>query len=356
MEIAETLADMGTRDWETASPDGTVRMAVIGLGGFASEHALPGIANGDYAETTVMVSGSAEKAERWAREWDARRGITYEEFHDGAATDDYDAVYVVTPNALHLDFVRSAAEHGKHVICEKPLEASHDRAEALVEACDAAGVKLMTAYRLQTEPAIRRVRDLVVDGIVGDLVSFHGEFAVRSLRGDRSPDHWRYDGDLAGGGAMLDIGVYPLNTGRFVLDRDPIAVAGTTASPDPVFADVDEHVAFQLEFSDGASGLCSATFNGQPGSFLEIVGVDGRVRVNDAFPPRQTRTVTVETSDGRASVQGPGVDELAEQFDYFAYHVLTDGDIEPDGTDGLIDMAVAAGVYESAETGDRVSL
>lgn len=356
MDIAETLADLGARDWETESPDGTVRMAIIGLGGFASEHALPGISAGDFVETTVMVSGSAEKAERWAREWEAERGITYEEFHDGAATADYDAVYVVTPNALHLDFVRSAAEHGKHVICEKPLEASVERAEALVEACESAGVKLMTAYRLQTEPAIRRVRDLVAEGILGDLVSFHGEFAVRSLRGNRTPDHWRYDAELAGGGAMLDIGVYPLNTGRFVLDRDPVEVSGTTASPDPVFSDIDEHVAFQLELPDGADGLCSATFNGQPGSFLELVGVDGRIRIDDAFPPRATRTVTVETADGRASVQGPGVNELTEQFDYFAYHILTDGDIEPDGHDGLVDMAVGAGVYESARTGDRITL
>ncbi|MDX1746915.1 MAG: Gfo/Idh/MocA family oxidoreductase, partial [Halobacteriales archaeon] len=234
MEIAQTLSGLGERDWVRETPDGSVRMAVIGLGGFANQHALPGIADGDFVETTVLVSGSAEKAERWAREWDAERGITYEEFHDGAAVADYDAVYIVTPNALHLDFVTSAAEYGKHVICEKPLEATYERAESLVAACDAADVKLMTAYRLQTDPAIRRVRDLVTAGILGDLVSFHGEFSVRSLRGDRTEDHWRYDADLAGGGAMLDIGVYPLNTGRFVLGCDPVSVTGTTASPDPV--------------------------------------------------------------------------------------------------------------------------
>ena len=356
MDITEMLSDLRRRDWETDSPDGTVRMAVIGLGGFAREYALPGIAAGDYAETTVLVSGSAEKAERLAEEWDAERGITYEEYHDGVAADDYDAVYIVTPNALHLDFSQTAADHGKHVICEKPLEATVDRAEKLVDVCAEADVKLMTAYRLQTEPLIRRVRDLVVGGHIGDPVTVHGEFSLRSLRGERTPDHWRYDPELSGGGAMLDDGVYPLNTSRFILGRDPVTVSGTTATRNPVFSDVDERVAFQLGFPDAIAGLCSATYDGQPRSFLEITGVDGRVQLTDVFEPRATRTVTVETSEGRVSLQGPGVDELTEQFDYFAYHILTDGDIEPDGHDGLVDMRVGAAVYTSAETGDRISL
>lgn len=356
MDLEAAFSDLERRDWETEDPTGTLRLAIIGLGGFAREYAIPGIARGDYCTTTVMVSGSAEKAERWTGEFDADQGIMYDEFHEGAATEAYDAVYIVTPNATHLDFARTAAEHGKHVICEKPLEATAERAAALVEACERAGVRLMTAYRLQTEPILRRMREAVASGTIGDLVSFHGEFAVRSLRGDRTPDHWRYDADLAGGGAMMDIGVYPLNTGRFLLGLDPVDVAGTTASPNPVFADVDERVVFELGLPGDVSGLCSATYDGQPGSGLTIQGIEGRIRIDTPFEPLGTREVTIDRGDASVSATSPPVDELTEQFDYFAYAVLTDSRIEPDGADGLLDVHVAEAVYESARTGHRISL
>ncbi|WP_435124950.1 D-xylose 1-dehydrogenase Gfo6 [Halobaculum sp. D14] len=361
--------DAARRDWEDAEaatagephrtagstqPTGTVRLALVGCGGYARTVSLPAMQAADYAEPTVVVSGDADKRRRLADE----HGVTaigYDEYGDGAATDEYDAVYVATPNRLHLPQVETAAAHGKHVICEKPLEATVDRAERLVEACDAAGVTLMTAYRVQTDPVTRRLREFVRAGGIGDPVRAFGEFSFSLLGGDSGPDQWRLDDELAGGGALYDVGVYPLNTARFLLDDDPVAVSGSTRSSGDAFADVDEHVDFTVDFGD-AVGHFAASYSGRQHAHLSIHGSDGRLTVRSAYQPNAAREVELDTADGHVEFSGVGVDDAREEFDYFAHAVLTGAAVEPDGADGLVDMRTMAGVYESDETGRTVEL
>ena len=164
MEFRASFERFDERDWDTR-PDGTVRLAVVGVGGFARGVVLPSIADADYVEPTVLVSGSPD-TEAVAED----RGcdlIGYDAYADGALADAYDAVYVATPNALHLPHAETAAGLGKAVICEKPLEATAGRAERLVAACDDAGVTLMTAYRMQTDPVMRRLRAFIAAGGTG---------------------------------------------------------------------------------------------------------------------------------------------------------------------------------------------
>jgi len=157
MALEDYFQPFSRRDWERESVDGTVRMAVVGLGGFARNRGLPAIAAGEYCETTTLVSGSPEKAATLAEAFDVQHVVDYEAYKNGAAADAYDAVYVATPNALHGEYVRAAADLGKHVICEKPLETTTERAE-LVNVCAEAGVMLMTAYRIRFGPTARRTR------------------------------------------------------------------------------------------------------------------------------------------------------------------------------------------------------
>ncbi|MCU4741455.1 D-xylose 1-dehydrogenase Gfo6 [Natronoglomus mannanivorans] len=343
------------RDWDRTVEDAPLRFAVVGLGGFARNTALPAIADSDYCETTAVVSGSPEKADRVADEFDAAYALTYDEYADGVDADAYDAVYVVTPNALHLPHVETAAELEKDVLCEKPLEATADRAERLVAVCEDAGVSLMTAYRMQTARSVRWVRRLVDDGVVGDPVQVHGEFSFRLLeQGD--PDQWRIDSDLAGGGALMDIGVYPMNTARYVLDADPVAVRATSHATQPAFDGVDEHVAFQLEFPDAVTASCTASFNAASASRFAVTGTEGRIVVDSIFGIDDERRITVETDGGRTVVEAAAPNEVTEEFDYFATAVLTEMDLEPDGRHGLTDVRIAEAVYESSETGTRVEL
>ena len=360
MNLDAYVENFAARDWRTAG-EGTVRVALLGLGGFAREHVLPALEGHaatdrtQFCEVSAFISGSTGKAESVADEYGVETVLTYDEFEAGEGVDAFDAVYVAGPNALHLDYARTAADHGKHVLCEKPIETSADRAREMVRVCEEAGVTLMVAYRPQVEPAHRRLREMVRDGALGDPVAFHGWFTGHVLN-QGPPDQWRLDPELAGGGALMDVGVYPLNAVRFLLDSDPIAAQATTSAPDDEFEGMDEHVAFQLEFPGDATASCTASYSAQADDRLRLVGTEGEVAMSPAFNSEIHPTLEIEAGDERAEYAGPYVNEVAEEFDYFAHCVLTGADPEPDGRDSVADMEAVEAIYESAESGRRVEV
>jgi len=348
-DVDGVLEDLTARDW--ATPDGgEVRFAMVGLGSFTRESALPAVAAAEYATVGAVVSGDAEKAARVGEEYDAR-ALTYEAFADGAATDAYDAVYVCTPNARHLPHVETAAEQGKHVLCEKPLEATRERAERALAACEAADVRLFTAYRMQCEPATRRMRSLVAEGFVGEPVFVHGAFTFPM--GDPG---WRGDVDLAGGGAMMDVGVYPLNTARFLLDDEPVRTSATTRTRSEPYAEggTDEDVAFEMALAGGPTLHGRASFGAAGDSYIEVKGSEGRVRLDFAFAVAPTRTLTLQRRGFETTVEGIDRNEVIEEFNRVASAILRDESIGLEGEEGVIDVRAAEAIYEAARTGTTV--
>lgn len=346
------------RDWDDGT-EGNIRIALVGLGWFSRDEALPAIVHCEYADVTAAVSGSIEKAREVVEEADADTALTYEEFHDGEATDAYDAVYVCTPNALHLEHVEAAAEFGKDIICEKPMEATLERAEEMIEICEDTGVTLMIAYRMQFDPVIRRIHELVTDGFVGDVAQIEGMFTFAMFKGGgNDPNQWRLNPDLAGGGSLYDIGIYPLNTARFVLDEDPISVQASLTSPHEQFEApvIDEHAAMVFEFTDGTQALCRSSYGSFGKSRLVIEGNEGRITIENSFAVDAPRTVILERRGYTARYEGLDVNELTEEFDYFAYCCLTGETPYADGEHGLVDMHALMGVQTSAADGHRVDL
>jgi len=357
--LGEYVDDFTRRDWQTLEPgsvEDPVRLALVGAGWFTEEWALPGIERSAFTEATVVTDIDADAVEAVASESDVT-GVTPESFRAGAVADEYDAVYVATPNATHLEYVTAAAEQGKAVLCEKPMEASADRAERLVGVCADAGVPLMVGYRMQTDPVVRRLKDLVDAGFIGDTIHVHATMSqtmLGELTGD--PDQWRLDPDLSGGCALMDIGIYPLNTTRFVLDADPIAVSGHTRTEHEAFEGVDEHADFRLEFPDGVTATCTVSQNAAHASRLEITGTEGRLVLDPAFYEREERELAVERGGVRMDVEVDPVHQLEEEFAYFGHHLLTDSPIHPDGRHALVDSRALDALYESAETEDIVRL
>ncbi|AEH38373.1 D-xylose 1-dehydrogenase Gfo6 [Halopiger xanaduensis] len=353
-DVRDYLESFTHRDWQaSADDDGVVRFALVGLGWWTKERAMPAIENSTFCETTVVVSRSAEKAQRVAAEHDAvEAGLSSEEFHDGAAADAYDAVYVCTPNARHLEFVESAAARGKAVLCEKPMEATLERAERLADA--AADVPAMIAYRMHTEPAVRRARELVREGAIGDPVHVHGNMS-QSITG-WGPDQWRLDPDLAGPGtSVTDLGIYPLNTTRFVLESDPVAVQSMMDSSHEYFEDVpDEVAAFNVTFEDGTLASCTASQHSQLDSFLKIVGSDGRLCIEPAFHSESSLRATV--GETTIDIETPQVDQMEEEFDYFADCVLDDRSPHATPEHGLVDMQAIEAIYDAAEGNETRTL
>jgi xylose dehydrogenase (NAD/NADP) len=365
MDLANAVRGVDERDWRTADPDeGPVRVAMVGVGWWTREQAMPAVAAGDYCETTVVVSGSPTKAAAVRDDSDAvDRALTYDEFVAGEATDAYDAAYVATPNAYHLQYVEAAAAHGKAVLCEKPLEASVDRAERLVAAADDAGIPLMVAYRMHTDPTVRRARELVASGLLGDPALVHGNMSERILDLlDVDPDAdaddlpWRLNPDVVGPGtSVMDVGIYPLNTARFVLDADPVAVQGAMGSTTDAFAAVpDERAAFTVEYDGGVYAACTASQNAAIASHLRVIGTRGEVVVEPAFYPWQDRSLRVTRDGTTVDVDVSEVDQMTEEFDYFGDHLLSGTPFHADGPHGLYDVRTLVAVYEAADSGERV--
>ena len=350
------LDTFSARDWEEPTDADPVRFAMVGLGWWTREQAIPAVEDADHCETTVLISSTVEKADDVAASLDGIEAtLTYDDYEAGAATEHYDAVYVCTPNALHLSNVEPAAEYGKAVLCEKPMEATVADARALVDACDEADVPLMIAYRLQTEPVARRARELIQGGAIGDVVSMVGHMSDTIL--DFADEtSWRLDPDLSGGTTINDIGIYPLNTLRFILGEDPRAVYARTESVQPEYEGVDEHAAFQLEFSEGKLASCTVSHSAAVESSLRFVGTEGELTIEGLFFPNTRKTLRVSGPDIEGEYRPEPVDQMREEFDYFANRIQRGLDPEPDGEHGLVDMRAIEALYESAETGERVEL
>ena len=359
MDLDALSGGVTRRDWQDVTEtDDPVRFAMVGLGWWTREQAMPAVASAALCETTVVVSGDHEKADRVAADsGTVEHALTYDQFHDGAASDAYDAVYVVTPNALHLPFVETAADFGKAVLCEKPMEATVDRAERMVETCEDAGTTLMVAYRMHTEPAVRRARECIREGVIGDPVFVHANMSEPILDLVPDPDQWRLDPDLSGGCAVMDIGIYSLNTSRFLLDADPLAVSGSVASVEEAFDDVpDEHAAFQVTFPEHTFAVCTASQNAHMASHIEVLGTEGRVSVEPAFYPWDDRALTIERGETSVDVSFEQIDQMEEEFEYFSHCLLSGEDPHPDGEHGLADIETIKAVYEASESGETVEL
>lgn len=356
MSIEAYIESFERRDWQTAT-EGTVRFAVIGLGWWTVDETIPAIDESELCTTTVAVSGSKEKAQRVAGEVETiTHGITYDEFHDGAASDAYDAVYVCSPNALHLPYVETAAELGKAVFCEKPMEASVERAEGMRAAAEDSDIPLLIGYRMHTEPAVRRARELIREGAIGQPVQALGNNSQSLLAINDDPDQWRLNPDLAGPGASVtDIGIYPLNTARFLLDADPVAAQALMNSGHEAFAAVpDERAAFTLSMDDGTLVACTTSQNAQSSTSLRIVGTEGEIHLEPAFHMEtELRLTRGETT---VELSTPQVDQMTEIITYFADRVLSEESIGPDAEHGLVDMRVIEAIYEAAETDRTVTI
>ncbi|WP_135667559.1 D-xylose 1-dehydrogenase Gfo6 [Halorhabdus rudnickae] len=355
MNLTEHFEDFGRRDWETDDLEGTVRLALIGAGWFTREWALPGVERAAHTEPTVIVDVDPERAEALADEHGMTH-LTPGEFHDGVAQTEYDAVYVCTPNATHLEYVETAAATGTDVLCEKPMEADARRAAQLVEVCERADVSLMIGYRMHLDPVVRRSKEVIEAGAIGEVVQVQGNMSQRmiaELEGDAG-EQWRLDPDLAGGGAMMDIGIYPLNTTRFLLDADPERVSASIGSTHEAFADVEEQVAVRATFEGDVPVLFTANHNAYHDSFLRVTGTDGQVIIDPAFFEREDRGLEIRRDGERIDIDVSQVHQLEEEFAYFAECLLSGRDPGPDGEHGCLDMRAIDAIYESAETGETV--
>ena len=245
---------------EAAVPaDKQLRVALVGLGSYA-ERVARAMKDCKLAKLVGGVTGTPAKIDKWATQFglDKANFYSYQNFEQIKDNPNIDAVYIILPNSMHHEYVIRAAKMGKHVICEKPMSVSVKQAEEMIAACKKANVKLYIGYRLHFEPYTRELIRMRKAGELGKIMHVNTYDGFKS--GD--PTQWRLKKALAGGGALMDVGIYCINAARYATGEEPVWVSAEEAKTDPVkFKEVDETITFQMGFPSGAIASCATTYN-----------------------------------------------------------------------------------------------
>lgn len=347
------LSSAGSKLPDLPPYDGPVlRVAIMGLGSYANRVA-EAMQSCRMAKVTGVISGTPAKIKTWQEKYNIPDAncYNYSNFDEVKNNPEIDAVYVITPNALHHDQVIRVAKAGKHVICEKPMALNAKEGAAMIAACKQASVKLLVGYRMHFEPKTLEVIRMRNEGELGKILFFQGLCGFRI--GD--PSQWRLNRQLAGGGSMMDIGIYAINGARYMVGEDPVWVTAqeTKTDPEKFKEGVDETIQFQLGFPSGAVASCLSTYsmNNLDRFFLNGEKGFAELQPSTGYGPIKGRTNKGELTQPHITHQTIQMDEMAG--------IILQGKqpiVPVDGEEGLKDLKIIDGIYLAVKTGKKVGL
>jgi predicted dehydrogenase len=264
------------------------------------------------------------------------------------------AVYIILPNGLHAEYTIRAARAGKHVLCEKPMANTSLECQEMIQGCQQAKRKLMIAYRLQYEPHHRDVIELVRAKELGTVRM------ISATNGQNlgDPKQWRLNKALAGGGSLMDVGIYCLNAARYITGEEPVEVAGRIMSDpfDRRFKEVEDAVAFQIRFPGGVIASCSCGYGNHEYRRLSVMGSAGWAEMENAFTYSGLRSRSA-LARGKIELvterRFDPVNHFATEMDHFSACIQGNRDPYTGGAEGLQDMRLIESIYLSASAGGR---
>jgi len=342
------------------APDKRLGYAVIGLGKLTLEEILPALSICKYSKLTALVSGDADKARKIAEQYGVPdTGIyNYQNFDEIKNNPEVDAVFIVLPNSMHHEFTIRAAKAGKHVLCEKPMANSVEECEEMIQACKEANRKLMIAYRIQYESYNKLIKQWTREkkyGKVKVIEAYNGQNLP-------SPNVWRAQKKLGGGGALPDIGIYCLNTIRYILGEEPTSVlANSFSTPgDARFKEIEESMLFQMTFPSGVLAMCGTCYGAQTAKSYKIYADEGYYGLDPAFSYSGLQMHVSEQADKKIELHKMPTmieeDQFALEIDHFSECIACDKQPYTPGEEGLQDMKIIKSIYQSAYEGRVIKL
>src|SRR5580658_6403148 len=262
--------------------DRKIGYCMIGLGRISMGHFMPGVLASKNSRITGLVSGHRDKALAQAAKYGVPESsiYSYENMDEIKNNPSIDAVYVALPNSMHAEYTIRSARAGKHVLCEKPMATTVADSQAMIKACKDANKKLMIAYRCHYEPTNLRAMQLIREGRLGKIQ------AIESANGFKArPDQWRLDRKLAGGGPLMDMGVYSLNACRYLTGEEPIELKAFSSviDHDGRFDTVEENLAWSMRFPSGVVATCNTSYGASLPGYYRVLGSKGIIHVEPAF-------------------------------------------------------------------------
>ena len=332
-----------------------VGYAVVGLGAISQQAVLPAFAHSKKAKLIAVVSGDKEKARRLAGQFHAKEHYNYDEYGECLKNPQVEAVYIATPPGEHEKYAVLAARAKRHVLCEKPLAATVEECRRMVRACRDNTVQFMTGYRKYFEPGSVALKKIISSGDLGRVDIIHTAFTEFRPAGDGSPD-WLFKRKL-GGGPLMDIGVYCVNTSRWLVDEDPVQAAAIRWRRDRErFKEIEEGMAFRLNFRSGLVLQATASWGSVLASFVHLHGEKGWASLCPAFAFEEERRLTGKIAGKWFEKEFKAIDEFALELDAFADCIREGCKPEPDGEQGMRDIAIIDAIYRAAKQGRPVAI
>lgn len=353
LQLSSVITFANTPDQIEQPYDGKIlRVAIMGLGGYATRVA-EAMKACTKAKLVGVISGTPSKVKDWQMKYKIaeKNCYNYETFDQVKNNPDIDAIYVITPNALHHSHVIRVAKAGKHAICEKPMALNTKEGQEMIDACKKAKVRLLVGYRMHFEPQTLEVIRMRNAGDFGKIMFFQGQCGFKI--GD--PKQWRLNKALAGGGSMMDIGIYAINGARYMVGEEPVWVTAQETKTNPtIFKEgVDETIQFQLGFPSGAVASCLSSYNINHLDRFFVSGDKGfaEMQPSTGYGPIKGRTHKGELTQPITTHQTTQMDKMAT--------IIFEDDkpvVPVDGEEGLKDLKIIEAIYQALKTGEKVKL
>src|SRR5215813_13820187 len=330
-------------------PSNKLGWAIVGLGNLAIHQILPAFAKCEKSKVTAFVSGHPDKANKLALRYgvDAKNIYNYQNYDSIKDNPEVDIIYIVLPNGMHAEYTVRGLQAGKHVLSEKPMANSPEECQQMIDAGRKANRKLMVAYRCRYEPynqeAIRmsRSNELGTTKVILADAGFN--------MGD--PNQWRLKKDLAGGGSLMDIGIYALQAARYLSGEEPKEVnAMMYSTPGDVrFKEVEVAINFQLRFPSGILAQCTSSYGYAWQSHYRVVKSEGWLEMDPATAYSGLR-MRIHQGNTIEEKDLPVVDHFAAEMEHMSSCVMENREPLTPGEEGLRDMTIMKAIYDAASS------
>jgi predicted dehydrogenase len=325
-------------------------VALVGLGNYAEGQLAPALQQTEHCYLAGIVTGTPAKAAAWKEKYNIPDTNIYNYNNYDAIKDnpDIDIIYVVLPNSMHAEFTIRGFAAGKHVICEKPMAVTVAECDAMLAAAKEAGKQLSIGYRLHYDPYHLDMMRMGTQKEYGAIKKITTEFLQPSTKGE-----WRLDKQLAGGGPIMDLGIYCLQAVMYITGMEPVAVTAQTfpVSDAEKFVSIEETLHWQMHMPDGMTAECRTSYSGSANT-IKVQAENGWFALDPAF---YYEGLKGETSDGKIISHAP-LSQQAKQMDGIALSIKNNTPGIVPGEMGRRDMQIIEAIYAAVRTGKRINL
>ena len=325
-----------------------IRYGILGFGHHAEKRLVPAFAAARQSRLVGLWRRDLAKGRANARDYAIAH--VFETPEALCASPEVDAVFVASPDSLHLHDVLLALEHGKPVLCEKPLAMNAGEVERMLAAQAKAGVAFGVAQNMRYNASVQCMRQAIDEGRIGKPVLAHAQFCYAA---ERSPRQWIYDPTLALGGPIGDVAIHCIDALRFVIGGT-VAEVATLAHTDAQSGAVESHAVGALELSGGVTGAVTVTTRGEYRSYLEVTGESGVLVCENAMTVDHDVEV-VEYHKGKVVERArlSNADAYTRMLDSFSCEVECEGEYLAPGSDGLHNQRILDAAYASWRSGTK---